>query len=694
MKDNKIAKCICKHKKLILCIYFILLLLSLVGIYFTKINYDILVYLPSDIETIKGQDILKEQFDMGSYAIAVIDNKDSKDILTLEKEIKEIKGVKNTMSLQDVIGTTIPVEMLPNEVTKYLHNDNKDLMFITFSEGTSSNETIEAVKIIRKLGNSNIELGGMSSMVLDTMNLSQKEIFIYIVIAVILCSLVLTLFLDSYLAPVLLLLNIFIAIIINLGSNIFLGQISYITKALVAVLQLGVTMDFSIFLYHAYIKKKQEYHDINKAMEEAIKETFTSVIGSSLTTIAGFLVLCTMKLTLGKDLGIVMSKGVLLGVISVLTLFPSMLLTFDKYIEKTKHKPLTIKTDKIAKFVVNKYKYIFIVFLILLVPAYLGYKNVEVYYKMDESLPKTLESIKANKVLKEEFDITSPEIILIDSSMKANDVKLMINEIKDVEGVSFILSKSDLLEYGITEDYIDEDLLKLIKNENYELILLNSSYEIASEKLNNQIDIINSIVKKYDNNAITLGEGPLMKDLINISATDFNNVNYSSIICILIILILVQKSITLPFLLIFAIEGAIFINMSVSYFSGTILPFVGPIVLGTIQLGATIDYAILLTTSYIRNRKNNLDKKEAIEKALNYNMSSIIVSALCFFSATFGVGLYSKLEMVGSLCTLISRGAIISMIVVIICLPSILMMFDKIIINTKKIKKGSKNNEN
>ncbi len=689
MKNKKIAESICKHKKLIICIYSVFLLLSLVGIYFTKINYDILVYLPSDIETIKGQDILKEQFNMGSYAIAVIDNKKSKDILNLEKEIKEINGVKNAITLQDVVGTTIPVEMLPDEITKYLHNDNKDLMFITFSEGTSSNETIEAVKSIRKLGN-NIELGGMSSMVLDTMNLSQKEIFIYIVIAVILCSLVLTLFLDSYLAPVLLLLNIFISIIINLGSNIFLGEISYITKALVAVLQLGVTMDFSIFLYHSYIKKKEEYYDINKAMEEAIKETFTSVIGSSLTTIAGFLVLCTMKLTLGKDLGIVMSKGVLLGVISVLTLFPSMLLIFDKYIVKTKHKALTIKTDKTAKFVVNKYKYIFIVFLILLVPAYLGYKNVEVYYKMDESLPKTLESIKANKVLKENFYITSPEIILIDSNMKPNDVKLMINEIKDVEGISFVLSKSNLLKYGITEECIDEDLLKLIKNENYELILLNSSYEIASEKLNNQIDVINSIVKKYDNNAITLGEGPLMKDLINISATDFNNVNYSSIICILIILILVQKSITLPFLLIFAIEGAIFINMSVSYFSGTILPFVGPIVLGTIQLGATIDYAILLTTSYIKNRKNNLDKKEAMEIALNYNMSSIIVSALCFFSATFGVGVYSKLEMVGSLCTLISRGAIISMIVVIIFLPSILMMFDKIIINTKKIKKGNK----
>ena len=685
---KKVAEKICKYKKLILIVSCILLVLSFVGMKLTKINYDILVYLPDDIETIQGQNTLTNDFNMGSYSIAIIENMNSKDIIKLEDNIRNVDGVNEVVSLYDAIGTTIPVEFLPEEVTSHLHDENTDLLFITFSDGTSSEETIDAVREIRELTGDSVKLGGMSSMVLDTMNLSEQEIFIYIIIAVILCIVVLELSLDSYLVPILLLANIGIAILFNLGTNIFLGQISYITKALVAVLQLGVTTDFSIFLYHSYESKKDKYEDNNKAMADAICETFTSVVGSSLTTIAGFLVLCTMELTLGKDLGIVMAKGVLLGVICVLTLFPSLLLTFDKLIQKTKHKSLNLSFTKLNNFIVKHHVTIFVIFLICLVPAYLGYKKIDVYYKIDKSLPETLESISTNNKLKDNYNIVSPEIILVDNNMKTNDIVAMTNELKKVEGVDFVLSFDDLKQLGISENMLPENLLKIFKSDKYEMILLNSVYEVASDELNEQIDVINKVVKKYDDKSIVAGEGPLMKDLITISDTDFNNVNYSSIGCILVILFIILKSFSLPLLLICAIESAIFINMSFSYFGGVVLPFVAPIVLGTIQLGATIDYAILLTSSYLNNRKT-MDAKEAMINTLNYNGRSILVSGLCFFAATFGVGLYSKLEMVGSLCTLISRGAIVSMIVVITVLPSILLIFDKIIMKTTK---GCKNN--
>ncbi len=686
---KKFTDFICKHTNLILILTIILLFLSFVGVKLTKINYDILVYLPKDIETIKGQDILTDDFNMGSYSIAVVQDLSSKDILKLEDKIKQIEGVNEVVSLYDVIGTNIPASILPNDITKYLYQDNSNLLFITFNDGTSSENTINAVKSIRKLKVSNLKLGGMSSMVLDTMELSEKEIFIYILIAVSLCIIVLLVSLDSYIVPILLLSNIGIAIIFNLGTNVFMGNISYITKALVAVLQLGVTTDFSIFLYHSYESKKKSYKTKEEAMKEAIKETFTSVIGSSLTTIVGFLVLCTMRLTLGVDLGIVMAKGVLLGVICVLTLFPCLLLKFDNLIEKTKHKNLNLNFNKLNTFIVNKRIPIFIIFLILLIPCYLGYKKIDVYYKMDSSLPSTLESISTNNVLKEKYNIVSPEIILVTNETKTNDVKNMIDELKEIDGVSFVLSASDLKELGVTENMLPEKFVKVFKSEKYEMVLLNSLYDIASDELNDQIEKVNDIVKKYDKNAIVAGEGPLMKDLIKISDTDFNNVNYSSIICILIVLCFVLKSIGLPILLICAIEGAIIINMSVSYFTGTTLPFVAPIVIGTIQLGATIDYAILITTNYLNLRKEGKNKNEAMIETLNYNGKSVLISALCFFAATFGVGVYSKLEMVGSLCTLISRGAIVSMIVVITVLPSILLMFDR---GGKYEKKSIKNN--
>ena len=532
----------------------------------------------------------------------------------------------------------------------------------------------------------------MSSMVLDTMNLSEKEIFIYIVIAVIFCISVLEVSLDSYIIPLLLLGNIGCAIVFNLGSNIFLGQISYITKALVAVLQLGVTTDFSIFLYHSYENKKKNSKNNELAMKDAIVETFKSVMGSSFTTIAGFLVLCTMQLTLGKDLGIVMAKGVLLGLLSVFTLFPSLLLAFDKLIDKTKHKKVNINFEKVNKFIVKNRIATIIIFVILLVPAFLGNKNVDVYYKIDRSLPDTLESIKSNNALKEKFNIVSPEILLVSKGTKTNDIVNMTNDIKKIDGVDFILSFDDLQSYGITDTMISDDMKSIFENDNYKMLLINSTYEVASDELNNQTDEINKLIKKYDEKAILAGEGPLMKDLISISDTDFNNVNYSSIFCILIILIIVLRSFLLPILLITAIESAIFMNMSISYFGGVTLPFVAPIVLGTIQLGATIDYAILLTTTYIDRRKKGMEKESAMIDTLNYTSSSILVSGLCFFAATFGVGIYSKLEMVGSLCTLISRGALISMAVVIIVLPAILLMFDKFIIKKGNDKKMENKN--
>ena len=690
---KKFTDFVCKNNKLILIIAIILLMFSFIGIKTTKINYDILVYLPENIETIKGQNILTDDFDMGSYSIVVAENMSSKDIIKLEDKIKDVEGVNQVVSIYDLIGTSIPLEVLPNDLTSYLHQDDTDILLITFSGSTSSEITIDAVKKIRSIASNDVKLGGMSSMVLDTMELSQKEIFIYIVIAVALCILVLELSLDSYLIPILLLLNIGCAIVYNLGTNVFLGHISYITKALAAVLQLGVTTDFSIFLYHSYESKKEKAKNKKDAMKEAIIETFTSISGSSLTTIAGFLVLCAMQLTLGKDLGIVMAKGVLLGVISVLTLFPALLLTFDNAIEKAKHKSLKIDFSKLNEFIVKKHVAIIIIFLILIIPCYLGYKKIDVYYKMDKSLPETLESISANTILKDKFNIVSPEIILLDKDMKTEDVTLMTNELKEIDGVDFILSFEELKSLGISENMLPSDLLKLFKNDKYEMMLLNSEYEVASDELNAQVTEINKIVKKYDKNSIVAGEGPLMKDLITTSDTDFNNVNTYSIVCIFIILLIVLKSFSLPFLLILTIESAIIINMSVSYFTGTTLPFVAPIVLGTIQLGATIDYAILLTSSYLNNRQNNMKPKEAMISTLNYNGVSVLISGLCFFAATFGVGIYSQIDMVASLCTLISRGAIISMLVVITILPSILIIFDKLIIKFAKGMKNMKKNK-
>lgn len=689
---KKIGKFICKNKTIILLISLILIIPSFINMQLTKINYNILVYLPDDIETMKGQNILADDFDMGAFSVTVLENMNAKDILKLEDKIRDIPGVAKVISGYDLLGTDIPTSILPTDIQSKLSKDNNDIMLITYEDSTSADTTLDAVAKVREITKGTCKVGGMSAMLLDTMDLAQTEITIYIVIAVVLCILVLELSLNSYLVPILLMLNIGMAILYNLGTNLVFGEISYITKALVAVLQLGVTTDFSIFLYHSYESKKDKYKTKEEAMTEAISETFISVLGSSLTTIAGFLVLCTMKLTLGEDLGLVMAKGVFLGVITTLTVFPVLLLYFDNAIEKTKHKSLLPKFTHLNNFVIKNHKIIFALFIILIIPMYLANSKVGVYYKLDETLPSTLESVSANNELKQKFNIVSPEIILIDKDMKTNDINNMVKEIEDVDGVDFVLSFSSL---GIDKNLLSEDMLSIIESDKYQMLFLNSTYDIASNELNDQVNKIQSIITKYDKNGILAGEGPLMKDLVKISDTDFSNVNNSSIICILLIMLFVLKSYTLPILLISVIEFAIFTNMAVPYFSGELLPFVAPIVLGTIQLGATIDYAILMTTTYLANRRNNKEKEDAIKSTMTQVVPSIIVSGLCFFGATFGVGVYSKLEMIGSLCTLISRGALISMAFVILILPSVLLIFDKLIMKTtmKERKEKTKMNK-
>lgn len=679
---QKFGEFICKHRKAILIIALLLLIPSIIGMKATRINYDILVYLPEDIETIKGEDILSDEFNMGSFSIVILEDMKSKDVITLEKKIRELDNVEKVVSANDLIGTSIPKEMLPDEIKDKIYKENDTIMLVTFKEAISSDETLKTIEDLRELTNKQCKISGMSATVLDTRNLSDSEIVIYVVIAVALCLIILEVALDSYIAPILLLLNIGIAVLYNMGTNIFLGEISYITKAISAVLQLGVTMDFAIFLYHSYMQEKETVSNNQTAMANAIAKTLTSVLGSSLTTIAGFLALCSMNLTLGKDIGIVMAKGVLFGVICVVTILPAMILEANTLIEKTKHKEIMPKFNKLKEFNIKHYKAIIIIFLIILPIAFYGYQNTKVYYNLDKSLPDSLPSVEANNTLKDKFNMVSTQIVLVDREVPNYKVNEMLDKIDELDGVEWTLSYSKIAGTNLPDEMLPEDIKEVFENDKYQLVLINSSYEMATDELNNQITQINEIVKNYDEGAILAGEGPLMKDLVQISDHDFNSVNIVSIAVIFVIMILVLKSISLPIILMITIEFAIFINMGIPYYTGTVIPFIASIVIGTIQLGATIDYAILITTKYITKRKEGRDKKEAISEVLGTSISSIAVSGLCFFGATFGVGAYSKIEMIGSLCTLMSRGALISMVTVIMVLPAFLMTFDKLICKT------------
>lgn len=681
---KKIRDFITNHNLLIVIISLLLLIPSGIGYMNTRINYDILVYLPEDYDTVKGQNILTEDFNMGAFSFVMLDNMSNYDMLKLEEKIRKIDSVNLAVSLADVTDTTIPIDMIPDNVKEKLSHDKEKVIVVTFANSTSNDKTINAIRELRKTVKNASSVSGMTAMVVDTMDISNKEVVSYVIISVLLCLIVLTLATNSYIIPILLLGNIGLAIIYNMGTNIIFGEISYITKAISAVLQLGVTTDFSIFLYHKYEQAKEKNKNNKLAMRSAISETFKSVIGSSLTTIAGFLALCAMNLTLGKDIGLVMAKGVLFGLICVLTVFPALLLTFDKYIDKTKHKVLIPEFKFLQNFSVKYYKIILVIFIILLIPAIYGYKNIKVYYKLDESLPDNLPFKIANEKLKDNYSIASPQIILIDNKIKVEDINKMIDEINKIKGINMAISPSSILDFGLPLDMLDEDLEKHIKNDKYQLLVVNSTYEVASTKLNKQIDDIDKVIKKYDKNAIIVGEGALTKDLIETSDIDIRNVNYLSIGIIFILMLLVLKSLSLPVILICIIEFAIFANMGMSFYTNNTLPFITSIVIGTIQLGATIDYAILMSTKYIEERNKNSDKFIAMKNTLEVTVPSIIVSALCFFAATVGVYIYSKIDLIGSICKLLSRGAIISMLSVVIILPSIILIFDKLIIKTTK----------
>lgn len=682
---KKVSKFISRNSLLIVIISVFLLIPAFIGYFNTRVNYDILVYLPEDVDTIKGQDILTSDFGIGAFSFVTVKGMSNYDINLLENKISDIDGVNEVLSVADMTDLAVPMSMVPSSIGEKIVKGDETVILVTFEDSTSSDRTIDAVSDMRSVVGDASSVSGMTAMVLDTMNLSNQEIVIYVVIAVLLCLIVLTLATDSYIIPFLLIGNIGIAIIFNMGSNIFLKDVSYITKAITAVLQLGVTTDFSIFLYHKYEMAKEKYKDKKEAMESAIEETFKSVIGSSLTTIAGFLSLCFMDLTLGKDIGIVMAKGVLFGLICVLTVFPALLLVFDNLISKTSHKVIFPKFKGIQKFSVKYRVPVLILFVFVCGFAIYGNSNYDVYYKLDKSLPSDLPSSVANTKLAKDFNIISPEIIIVDKDLKVNEVKELTEEVKGLSGIDLVLAPSLLEEGGVPSSYTSE-ISSIYKTDKYQMIILNSTYEVASDELNEQVVTLENLVKKYDENGIVAGEGALTKDLVKIADHDFKVVNYISILAVFVIMLFVLKSVSLPFILVFVIEMAVFSNLAISYYTGTTLPFIASIVIGTIQLGATIDYAILMSTKYLELRPLSKNKFDAMKETLKQVTSSIVVSALCFFSATFGVYVYSKIDMIGSICNLLSRGAIISMFMVILVLPALILLFDKVIMKTTKYK--------
>lgn len=686
------CKGVTRGRWLIIAICMILIIPSVIGYVSTKTNYDLVSYLPQDVETMKGQKILSKDFRQGAFAVIITDNMSPKQILEFEKEIKKVDSVNKVGSVYDVIGYEIPIEMLPNDIVKKVKKGQENLIITTFTESTSDDRTLNAIQKIRDLKN-NIKVAGMSATTLDTAQIANSEVVIYVVIAVILCLIVLMFTLDSFFVPVLLLGNIGVAIIYNMGTNLFLGQISYITKAIAAVLQLGVTTDFSIFLYHKYEYWKKYRDNKLEAMEEAIAETLISVVGSSTTTIAGFLALCTMSLTLGSDIGLVMAKGVAFGVLTVITLFPALVLVCDKLITKTAHKSILPNLSFIKNLVVKGYKVILVLFVICMPLAYYCQSHTQSYYNLTAGLPDYLPGVQANNKLKKDFKIVSPYFIMINSNLKASDVQEMVGKFEDLKGIDMVTSYSKLASQGFSEDMLSNEVKSMIDDGKHQMVLLSSKYDTATDELNAQIAKVNEIAKSYDKNAIVCGEGPLMKDMVNIADVDFKNVNFASTGIVFILMLLVLKSVSLPVLLVLAIEFAIYINMGIPFVMGQKIPFVASIVIGTIQLGATIDYAILMSTKYLEVRKSGASKVEAVSTAVDASVNSIFVSAMCFFAATVGVGIYSKMDMISAICSMISRGALISMVTVMLIVPSLLMAFDKIIIHSSLGFKNLKKNK-
>lgn len=679
----KVGKWIAKHRVLMLLIGFLLVIPSVIGIANTRVNYDLLSYLPEHLETVKGQDIMVDEYGMGAFSMVVVENMNMKDIQALEDKFSEVPHVKDVLWYDDVADISLPVEMIPKDLREAFFKGNATMMLVLFDDTTSSDNSMEAVEEMRKIADEQCFISGMTGVVADIKNLALKELPIYVVIAALLSLLVLELTSGSFVVPVLFLISIGLAILYNLGSNIFLGETSYITKALTAVLQLGVTMDYSIFLLNSYEENKRRFPgEKERAMGHAIANTFKSVAGSSVTTIAGFIALCVMTFALGRDLGIVMAKGVLIGVICCVTILPSLVLVFDKAIEKTQHRHLLNNMDRPSTFITKHYKAWILIFLVLLFPAIYGNNHTEIYYNIAESLPDTLDSNVANATLKEDFDMSNIHMVLMDKNMDSLDKQKMFDQIDQVEGVKWTISKNSLIGPSVPDSMIPSDIKSMLQSDDYEIAFICSEYESATDQVNEQIAQIDQIVKLYDTTGMVIGEAPLMKDLQDVTDTDLIRVNALSIIAIFIIIMIVFKSISLPIILVAVIEFAIMVNMAIPYYQGTSLPFVASIVIGAIQLGATVDYAILMTTRYQKERQRGKDKMEAISIAHKISMPSIISSGLSFFAATFGVACYSQVEMIGSICTLLARGAIISMIVVILVLPAMFMIFDKVICKT------------
>ena len=693
---EKFGKVIVKLRIPILVLSILLLIPSAIGYVNTRVNYDILYYLPDEIETMQGQDILMDDFNKGAYAMVVVQDMDTKAANKLIKKVENVEHVAQVISYTGIVGEDVPSEMVPSKFRKYFENDSTDttLFAIFFDNTTSSDDTMNAITQIRKETEGQAFISGMSAVVTDTKNLSEKETPLYVLIAVVLVCIVLAIFMDSFLVPVFFMLSIGMAIVYNLGSNILLGEVSYITKALAAVLQLGVTLDYSIFLWHSYKEMKAQYpNDHKEAMAVAIGNTLTSVVGSSITTVVGFIALCFMSFTLGLDLGIVMAKGVIFGVIGCVTILPSLILTFDRALEKTMHREVMPGFDKLAAFIVNHSWVFIIIFLALLGPAIYGQSHTSVYYDLSDTLPEELACSQANKKLEENFDMNSIYMILADTNMSTDTANEMLDKLNDVDGVQFALGLDTALKSGIPQEFLPSKMVSELKGEDYQIMMIATDYKIASDDINNQINKVNDIVKSYDSKAMVVGEAPCTKDLITITDKDFKTVSAVSIVAIFVIILFVLKSISLPVILVAAIEFAIFVNMGIPYFTHTQIPFIASVVIGTIQLGATVDYAILMTTRYKKERSQGLAKKEAIQTALAASIPSIIVSALGFFAATFGVGCIASVDMIGSLCTLMARGAIISMFVVIFILPSLFVLCDKLIINTSFGFKPKKNQD-
>lgn len=695
---KKFGKVVVKLRIPILVLSFLLLIPSVLGYFNTRVNYDILYYLPSDIDTMQGQDILLDDFGKGAYAMVVVDGMNKSNVSKLVKKVEGVDHVASVISYSGIVGDDVPSEILPDKFRSYFENEDSGatLFAIFFDDTTSSDDTMKAIQEVRDVTDNQCYIAGMSAVVTDTKTMAEKETPFYVLVAVVLVCIVLAIFMDSFLVPVFFMLSIGMAIVYNLGSNYFLGEVSYITKALAAVLQLGVTLDYSIFLWHSYKEAKEETPDDHQeAMAVAIGNTLTSVVGSSITTVAGFIALCFMSFTLGLDLGVVMAKGVVLGVIGCVTILPSLILTFDKALEKTMHREIMPNFDKPARWIVNHSWIFLIIFVLLLGPAIYGYNNTKVYYDLSDTLPEKLNCSQANKLLADNFDGTnSIYMILADSNLSAEDSNAMMNEVNDLDGISFALSIDSALGGEIPTEMLPDSLVSELKGDEYQIMMVSTNYTIASDEINDQIDKVDAIAKKYDAKSMVIGEAPCTKDLITITDKDFKTVSAVSIVAIFFIIFFVLKSISLPVILVAAIEFAIFVNMGIPYYTGTTIPFISSVVIGTIQLGATVDYAILMTTRYKKERAAGNSKKEAISIALGTSIPSIIVSALGFFAATFGVGMIASVDMIASLCTLMARGAIISMFVVIFVLPSLFVLLDKVIIHTSLGFKPKKNSQN